>query len=112
MSSYRLLPRGGTCSFRKIAHGRKWVGRVYQHADGTWLGDINKRTLGKGPTAVAAFEAAVSKHLGFDSVHDLDDHNRQIQAANKVKKARAQYVLSELLRGNYNAFDEMMGFKK
>ena len=112
MSSYRLMPREGTCTFHKIVHGRKWVGRVYQHADGTWIGDINKRTLGKGPTAVVAFESAVSKHLGFDSVTELDAHNRQVRAIEKVKRARAQYAVSEMLRGNFTVFDEMLGIKK
>lgn len=111
MSSYRLMPREGTCTFHKILHGRKWVGRVYQHADGTWLGDISKRTLGKGSTPIAAFDQAVAKHLGFDSVQDLQEHNWKVRTNNKVKRDQAKVVLDQMLRGDYTAFDHIFGIK-
>ena len=68
--SYRMIEVGPTCSFKKIMHGRKWVGRVCKHADGGFLGVIGKLTAHR-PTEREAFEEVCALQMGFGSAAEL-----------------------------------------
>src|SRR5262245_42509411 len=65
----------GTCTFCKITSGKKWVGRVTQHADGTWIGVIGKLMVTGHRSREDAFDAVVAKHLGYDSADELRARN-------------------------------------
>lgn len=108
MTTYRLLPPEGTCTFRKIMHGRKWVGRVYQNEDGTWRGVINRQERGQGSTPKAAFADAVSKHLGYADVAALDALNSIVRRQNRARKQHARHVLNQIINGNFKPLDELL----
>jgi hypothetical protein len=105
MATYRLLNREGTCTYHKIMHKRKWVGRVYQMEDGEWQAAINQEVKGRGSTAVAAFDMAVSRHLGFDSADELRNHNRRIRRGQRLVNEIADSVYENVLKGNYKPLD-------
>lgn len=114
MSNYRLRDDG--YPFKKIMYGRKWIGRVYQHADGTWHGLINKIELSREKTPVAAFEMAVAKHLGFKDVVHLKERNRQVRRAKQVYRARTRELVNRVFyasgKEQWDALDELMGLPK
>lgn len=109
MSSFKLMPPEGTCTFRKIMHGRKWVGRVYQHADGTWRCAVYRQELGQGQTPKAAFETGIAKHLGYANIGELTDHNRLVRRRNRLAKQHARQVAHRLLQGDFSAIDALLG---
>ena len=104
MGAYRLRDDG--YPFKKIMHGKKWVGRVIHHADGSYRGYINKIELSTATTCVGAFESAVAKHLGYDSVESLDDNNRQVRAVRKVRQQRGRAAAQAYMQAT--TFDERM----
>jgi len=88
---YRLIDDGyGT--FKKIMNGRKWVGRVCQHADGRHIGIIGPLTI-YADTEKSAFREVVSKHLGFSSSSDLLRYN----AVTRAHKRAARHALDKVL---------------
>lgn len=104
MSNYRLVDHG--YPFKKIMHGKKWVGRVYQHADGTWHGAISKVDLSKASSPVKAFEQAVARHLGYNDVDELKARNRSVRAANRQRSARGRQLAREYMGAK--TFEERM----
>jgi hypothetical protein len=105
MSSYRLVDHG--YPFKKIMHGRKWVGRVYRHADGSWRGMINKTELASGSSPREAFEQAVAKHLGYGDVSELNERNRQVRRTNAARRQEVQQAMRDFLGGKTNALDAL-----
>lgn len=100
--------------FKKIMHGKKWVGRVYQHADGTWRGAINKTELSKASTPVVAFEEAVAKHLGYDNANALKRRNSVVRQHRKQQRIAAEHAVDKYLSAKtmderFKALDEVVG---
>lgn len=100
MTAYKMQPREGTCTFQKITHGKKWVGRVCQHADGHWVGIIKGSVMAYGPTPVAAFEATVAKHLGYASASALHARNAEVRAANRARRQSSRAIARRFLNGD------------
>ena len=111
MSRYRLHDDGYP-TFKKIMSGRKQVGRVCKSVNPAGYLGIIGRTSVRAATEKEAFEAAVAKHLGFVDVEDLRDSNREVRAINRAKKANARAVVDEMIRGNFEPLDRLMGFSK
>lgn len=107
MSRYRLMPPEGTCTFRKIMCGRKWVGRVYRHADGTWRCAMYKCEQASAATPAQAFDEGVAKYLGFANAAALWQHNATVRAYNRQRRASAQHALNQIMQGNFRPFDEL-----
>ena len=108
---YVLRPREGTCTFQKITRGRKWIGRVTQHADGDYVGVIGEDMV-RAPNPVMAFEMVVAKRQGFRTVGELKEMNRQISQRNRAAKQRARYTVDQMLKGNFKPLDELFGLTK
>jgi len=91
---YRLMPLQGSETFQRIMTGRRWVGRVWQHADGSYHAQIGTKSnvmTATGHTAVEAFEAVIAKKFGFASADALRGHNRNIrQQRNAINKHARQ----------------------
>ena len=104
MATYRLLPREGTCTFQRIMSGRKWVGRVVQHADGDWLGIIDKESV-RRPTAMLAFDDIVATHLGYESGAQLRAQNARVRQVKRIYDKATDAVYSEVLHGNFKPLD-------
>lgn len=82
---YRLKDDG--YAFKKIMQGRKWVGRVYQTADGKWSADINRQTYASGyATAKEAFYEGAARRMGFESHDHLREQNSLVRRANKLRR--------------------------
>lgn len=103
--TYALRPREGTQTFHKITTGRKWVGRVCQHEDGSWIGIIGKLMTTGHPSARAAFDDVVAKHFGYPNVAALEVRNRAARQATKVVNRAADHIIDEVLRGNFKPLD-------
>jgi hypothetical protein len=108
VSAYRMLNKEGTCTFHKIVHGRKWVGRVVQHTDGHWLGIIGKNMV-KRPTAVAAFEQVVAEQLGYSSAAALRQRNAVVRQKTRLVNAAADAAYRQVLGGKFDVFDTPQG---
>lgn len=104
MTTYRLLPRDGSCTFQKIMTGRKWVGRVTQHADGDWIGVIGKEMV-RAPTPVAAFEEIAARAMGHPSAAALKAKNAAVRQGTRLVNAAADHVYREVLHGNFKPLD-------
>ncbi len=101
---YRMVDVG--VSFKKIMHGRKWVGRVVKHAtDPRYLGIIGKITVSM-PTEREAFDEVVARQFGFASCSALDAHNAQVWAKNRETRAQVRYAFGEMI--NHNNFEPML----
>jgi hypothetical protein len=109
MARYRLIDVG--FPYKKIMNGRKWVGRVYQHADGHWICAINKQDMAKGKTPNEAFRDGVAKHLGFKNVTELETVNRETARRNREHKADARQAFNRFMAGDYTALDRWFGVK-
>jgi len=98
---FRLLPRDGSATFQKIKSGRNWVGRVGPCEDGRFFGKIGA-TFVYAPTAVAAFDLVVARHLGFDSPAALDAHNRRVRQSNRSRRLNAEFEVNRLMRAMFS----------
>lgn len=90
---YRLMPLQGSETFQRIMTSRRWVGRVWQHADGSYHAQIGTKSnvmTATGHTAVEAFEAVIAKKFGFDSADALRDHNRNIRQQRNAVNSHAR----------------------
>jgi hypothetical protein len=105
------LKSDGYATFKKITQGRKWVGRVYKNVEGTYTGKIGA-TERTGGSELAAFESVVAAQLGYDSVAELDAHNRSVRAANKQRRNEVRAVADRVLRGDWDALDQLLGIKR
>lgn len=104
--TYSLRPREGTCTFRKITTGRKWVGRVLPH-EGGWLGIIGKLSV-KASSAAEAFDEVVARHLGYESAAALHEKNWMVRRAKKVSREVGNYAMAEVERGNFEPLSRLL----
>lgn len=113
-NSYRLVDEGYP-TYKKIVSGRKWIGRVCK-LKGAYLGIINQKGGSKleflAKTEDEAFREVVARHLGYPNHAAMATNNSVVRAVNKQHRREAQYVASEMIRGNFEPLDKLMGFKK
>lgn len=115
MSKFTLLNPEGNIPYSKIVQGKKWVGRVYPKADGTYGAVLNGNPLHvTADTRLAAFELIVARHFGFNSVEDLRDNNRAVRAANRMRNAHAKALVNQFFNATTYAekqavLDEVFG---
>ena len=106
MTDYSLKDDG--YSFKKIMHGKKWVGRVVKHAtDPVYLGIIGKITV-RMPSETGAFREVAARAMGFNSVDALLQKNAEVRVENRQIRAEAKIVVGEMLRGNFDPLFEKM----
>jgi len=115
MTTYRLVDRG--YPFKKIMTGKAWVGRVVRHASGShYLARIkvadDPAIEFTAPTEIEAFEGAVARLVGYESAADLKASNRVARAINRERNARTRHVVNEMMRGNFEPLDRLLGVKK
>jgi len=106
---YRLRPREGTQTYQKITTGRKWVGRVTQHADGTWIGVIGKLMVKGMATSHQAFDEVVARHLGYPSAAALRSKNAQVRRVKRAVNQAADAAYREVMSGNFKPMDTPAG---
>ena len=97
----------GTCTFYKITSGRKWVGRVCQHDDGTWLGVIEKTMLRGYRSPEEAFDAVVASHLGYQSADALRARNARVRQARQLANKVGDVLADDLMCGNFSRVDKL-----
>jgi len=97
----------GTCTFYKITTGRKWVGRVCQHEDGTWLGVMGKTMLRGYRSPEEAFDAIVASHLGYQSADALRARNARIREGRRMANALENELAQDLMHGDYSRVDKL-----
>lgn len=94
--------------YKKIMTGRSWVGRVAKCADGRFLGVIGQDKIYES-TETKAFEAVVSRALGYESADALRAHNSRVRSAKRAQRQTADAVVNEMLRGNFAPFEKLLG---
>lgn len=95
--SYTLKPVLPGETFARVYEGRRWVGRVWQHATTRrWHGRV-KASEGEGATAVEAFNEAGARALGFASHAALLDSNTTVRLARTRQRQRAQVVAAGMM---------------
>jgi hypothetical protein len=104
---YTLRHPEGTCTFCKIVHGRRWIGRVTQHADGTWIGVIGKLMVTGHATREAAFDDVVAKHLGYPTADALRAHNARARQGRRLVNQMADALAADVLSGNFSRLDRL-----
>ena len=109
MGYYRMLPRDGTCTFHKITHQGKWVGRVGQMGDGTgrWFGKIGN-LFTYADTPAEAFDSVVARHLGYPDAETLRYRNRQVRARRKLVRQEARAALERAADGDFEPFVSLL----
>ena len=107
MSRFVLRDSGYT-TFKKITSGKKWVGRVGKCEDGRFFGKIGS-TFIYAATEREAFDDVVAKHLGYEDVQALQDHNRQVRHSNKIRRAESRAAFNQMMGGDYQALFDLLG---
>jgi hypothetical protein len=97
--------------YKSICQGRKQVGRVWKNTEGTFTGKIgqDERT---GATSEEAFRNVAATALGYDSVEALRSHNAQVRHANKQRRNDTRRIIDNVLRGDFDALDQLLGVKR
>ena len=108
MTSYRLVDHG--YSFKKIMHGKRWVGRVGTHVDGGYVGTIGKNTV-KANSEVAAFEEVCAQQMGYANANELKSRNSRIRTLNRHARSERQEIVNQMLGGDFSALDRLMEIK-
>lgn len=97
MTTYTLRPRLGAETFHRINQGKKFVGRVWQHATTRqWHGKIGPHE-GSGETATRAFDETAARALGFESYAALRDHNAAQARARSRQQRGARLVATGMM---------------
>lgn len=109
MTAYRLVDDGYP-TFKKIVRGRKWIGRVCKTKEG-YLGIIGKTEF-KGKTEQETFSEVVAKYCNYDSAADMATMNKEVRAINRVQRDKFKHVADEMLSGNFEPLDRLIGLKK
>ena len=109
-NNYKLKDDGGA-SFKKIMKGKRWVGRVCQHADGSYLGVIGNMML-KAQTEVAAFEGITARFLGYANASQMKARGRTVRIERHESKARVVHAVEEMMNGNFEPLDVILGLPK
>lgn len=99
MAAYRMKDEG--YPWRTIYHARKKVGRVYKHSKGHWVGKIGIIEV-SGGTDVAAFEAAASRAMGFQSAAALRASNANIRRKKRIVNEVGNALANEYLRRDFD----------
>lgn len=102
--SYRLVDHG--YPFKKIMHGKQWVGRVGRHLSGGYLGTIGSLTV-SGTTERDAFEQVVAKHLGYDSAGALHAKNKAVRQRKRLANKLADHLGAQMMAGNFETVDKL-----
>lgn len=97
----------GSCTFYKITTGRKWVGRVTQHADGTWLGVMGKLTVKGCTSPEKAFDEVVAWHLGYKSADALRAHNAKVREQRRTLNIVGDSLAADIMSGDFSRVDKM-----
>jgi hypothetical protein len=97
----------GTCTFYKITSGRRWVGRVCQHEDGTWLGVMGKTMLRGYRSPEEAFDAVVASHLGYQSADALRARNARVRQARQLSNMLGDVLADDVARGDFSRVDKL-----
>lgn len=108
----RLTLKDDGYQFLKIMSGRKWIGRVYKEAAGTWGGTIvttsgRLNTTGHA-TSKEAFQQIGSELLGCNNVDELHAKNARVRARNRAAKAEGRAAGEAMLRGNFEPFFNLL----
>jgi hypothetical protein len=116
-SAYRLKDDG--YPWKKIYHGRQWVGRVIKHATvpNKFIGSIKSAQgqpyQAEGRTELEAFEEVVAKRCGYKSAAEMDARNAKVRAENRVRNARHRDLANRFMRGDlqakFDVIDEILG---
>ena len=102
--AYKLVDHG--YPYKKIMHGKRWIGRVCRHINGNWFGVIGSLMV-NGTSERDAFEQVVAKHLGYADASALHARNRQARAQRRVARSTAKHVLNSIIRGDFRPLDEL-----
>lgn len=106
----RLVDQGFV--YKTILDGRKIAGRVVkcENVEGAprYLGVIGRLSVAAA-TERDAFEEVVAQHLGFENAAALHIHNARIRAKTRAQKKHARFVVGEMLRGNFEPLDAVLG---
>ncbi len=75
-NAFSLEDEGG--NWKYIYKGNEWIGRVCQHADGSYIGLIGKYITVKGcRTEKEAFNEAVAQYLRYSNTSKKNHHKKQ-----------------------------------
>lgn len=106
----RLVDQGFV--YKTILDGRKIAGRVVkcQNVEGAprYLGVIGRLSVAAA-TERDAFEEVVAQHYGFANAAALRASNANVRARNRARKQHARYVVGEMMRGNFEPLDAVLG---
>ena len=73
--------------FKRIYCGKNWIGRVCQHADGSYLTVIGKYILIRGQREMECFNEAVAAHMRYDEKYDAKKRAKRSPKAQYRQKA-------------------------
>lgn len=107
-NTYRLVDEGYP-TFKKIFCGRKAIGQVSQTPNG-YFGKIGK-TYYQGKSEGEAFNEVVARYCGYANHAAMAERNSAVRLVNRQKKAERQYVLDEMIQGNFKPLEQLL-FKK
>lgn len=82
--------------FKKIYHGKKWVGRVCKHADGGYLGIIGKMSI-RADSETVAFEEIAARAMGYPNAATLKAKNRAVRSHNYQRSKAARQAAREFM---------------
>lgn len=104
-ATYRLVDEGyGT--FKKIFSGRKAIGRVSQTPHG-YFGKIGQ-TIYQGRGEGEVFNEVVARYCGYANYTAMAERDASVRLVNRQKKAERQYVLDEMIQGNFKPLDRLI----
>jgi len=95
--TYTLKPVLPGETFARVYQGRRWVGRVWQHATTRrWHGKIGEHE-GEGATTVEAFQEAGARALGFKSAWALRESNAAVRKTRTRRREGARLVAAGMM---------------
>lgn len=111
----RITLKDDGFTYKKIMHGRKWIGRVVRTADGRYFGRIGK-TEAYGATELQAFQEVGARYFGRSSAADLAEANAQVRQDRRDQQVRILPAKQALQRGDFKSFfeelDRLGGLRK
>lgn len=97
----RLTLKDDGFPYLKVMEGRKWIGRVFKNANGTWDCIINKQFYFRNaPTANAAFKEGGARFMGHASAEALSRHNANVATKNKAARQRVRGIAAGMMSPN------------
>lgn len=99
----RLTLKDDGYPFLKVMQGRKWIGRVFKNAGGTWDCMINKHYYFRfAKSAEEAFQEGGARFFGHASNADLKAHNHAVSRKREAIRADAQETVRGMLSPDRN----------